>query len=131
VLLQLQKAAFGLRAGLGLVGGLFLRLRQTGRVHDPLEERLGLRILVERLPVEAAGDRIVVMACGGLDETNIADVIAKTGVSEVHFTAFETVESEMEFRNRSVAMGSEDAGSEYVRQVTSAEKVRRVIEAVG
>lgn len=81
--------------------------------------------------VEAAGDRIVVMACGGLDETNIADVIAKTGVSEVHFTAFETVESEMEFRNRSVAMGSEDAGSEYVRQVTSAEKVRRVIEAVG
>lgn len=81
--------------------------------------------------VEAAGDRIVVMACGGLDETNIADVIAKTGVSEVHFTAFETVESEMEFRNQSVAMGSEDAGSEYVRQVTSAEKVKRVIEAVG
>lgn len=81
--------------------------------------------------VEAAGDRIVVMACGGLDETNVADVIAKTGVSEVHFTAFETVESEMEFRNQSVAMGSEDAGSEYVRQVTSAEKVRRVIEAVG
>lgn len=81
--------------------------------------------------VEAAGDRIVVMACGGLDETNIADVIAKTGVSEVHFTAFETVESEMEFRNQSVAMGSEDAGSEYVRQVTSAERVKRVIEAVG
>ncbi len=81
--------------------------------------------------VEAAGDRIVVMACGGLDETNVADVIWKTGVSEVHFTAFESVESEMEFRNDTVAMGSEDAGSEYVRQVTSAEKVRRVIEAAG
>ena len=81
--------------------------------------------------VEAAGDRIVVMACGGLDETNVADVISKTGVSEVHFTAFESVESEMEFRNDTVAMGSEDAGSEYVRQVTSAEKVRRVIEAAG
>lgn len=79
--------------------------------------------------VEAAGDRIVVMACGGLDETNVADVISKTGVSEVHFTAFESVESEMEFRNDTVVMGSEDAGSEYVRQVTSAEKVRRVIEA--
>jgi len=81
--------------------------------------------------VEAAGDRILVMACGGLDETNVADVISKTGVSEVHFTAFESVESEMEFRNDTVAMGSEDAGSEYVRQVTSAEKVRRVIEAAG
>jgi len=81
--------------------------------------------------VEAAGDRIVVMACGGLDETNVADVISKTGVSEVHFTAFESVESEMEFRNDTVVMGSEDAGSEYVRQVTSAEKVRRVIEAAG
>lgn len=81
--------------------------------------------------VEAAGDRIVVMACGGLDETNIAEVIAKTGVSEVHFTAFEPAESEMEYRNESVAMGSENAGSEYVRQVTSSEKVRRVIEAAG
>lgn len=81
--------------------------------------------------VEAAGDRILVMACGGLDETNVADVISKTGVSEVHFTAFESVESEMEFRNDTVVMGSEDAGSEYVRQVTSAEKVRRVIEAAG
>lgn len=74
--------------------------------------------------VEAAGDRIVVMACGGIDETNAAEIVATTGVSELHFTAFEEVVSEMEHRNEAVAMGSDDAPSEYLRRVTSAEKVR-------
>ncbi len=74
--------------------------------------------------VETAGDRIVVMACGGIDETNAAEIVATTGVSELHFTAFEEVVSEMEHRNEAVAMGSDDAPSEYLRRVTSAEKVR-------
>ncbi|MDI1243636.1 MAG: copper homeostasis protein CutC [bacterium] len=79
--------------------------------------------------VAAAGDRIVVVACGAIDETNAAEVIASTDASELHFTAFEEQESAMEYRNESVAMGSADAPSEYVRRVTSAEKVQRVIEA--
>ena len=79
--------------------------------------------------VEAAGDRIVVMACGGIDETNAAKVVAGTGASEFHFTAFEEVASEMEYKNESVAMGSDDAPSEYLRHVTTAEKVRSIIEA--
>lgn len=79
--------------------------------------------------VDTAGDRIVVMACGGIDETNAAEVVAATGVSELHFTAFEELASEMEYRNENVAMGSDDAPSEYARRVTTAEKVRSVIEA--
>lgn len=79
--------------------------------------------------VEKAADRIVIMACGSLNETNIADVISATGVKELHFTAFETVESSMQYRNDAVAMGSEDAGSEYLRNVTSAEKIKRIIAA--
>ena len=79
--------------------------------------------------VDAAGDRIIVMACGGIEETNAADVVAATGASELHFTAFEEEVSEMEFKNEDVAMGSDDAPSEYLRRVTSAEKVHRVIEA--
>lgn len=80
--------------------------------------------------VEAAGDRIVVMACGGIDEANAAEVASLTGAREFHFTAFENVESRMEYRNEAVAMGSEDAPSEYVRRVTSSEKVRAVIKAL-
>jgi copper homeostasis protein len=77
---------------------------------------------IKRL-IDAAGDRIVVMACGGIDETNAAQVVAATGVSELHFTAFDELPSEMDFKNESVAMGSDDAPSEYLRRVTSAEKV--------
>jgi copper homeostasis protein len=79
--------------------------------------------------VEAAGDRIVVMVCGGIDETNFRGVVDQTGASEFHFTAFEEHASEMEYRNEGVSMGSENAPSEYLRRVTTAEKVQRVIEA--
>lgn len=81
--------------------------------------------------VEAAGDRIVVMACGGIDESNIAEISDQTGAREFHFTAFEEIESAMEHRNDGVSMGSAEAGSEYVRRVTSSDKVRQVIEALG
>lgn len=80
--------------------------------------------------VKQADDRIIIMACCSLNETNIASVINKTGVSEVHFTVFEPVESEMQFRNNAVAMGSDNLGSEYIRNVTDPEKVKRIIKAV-
>jgi len=79
--------------------------------------------------VEAAGDRIVVMAGGGIDATNVAELVASTAAKELHFTAFEELASEMEYRNEAVAMGSDDVPSEYLRRVTTAEKVRSVIEA--
>jgi copper homeostasis protein len=80
--------------------------------------------------VEAAGERIVIMACGSIDETNAADVVAQTGASNFHFTAFEEKTSEMTFINGAISMGSENAPSEYVRKVTSAEKVGLVIKAI-
>lgn len=84
--------------------------------------------LIESL-VEQAEGRISIMACGSLDVQNIADVVRNTGVHEVHFTAFEQAQSRMEFRNESVSMGSVAVRSEYIRRVTSLEKVRNMIEA--
>jgi copper homeostasis protein len=80
--------------------------------------------------VDAAGDRIIVMACGGIDETNIREISDKTGAREFHFTAFEEIESQMEHRNETVTMGSADAPAEYSRRVTSSEKVAEVIKAL-
>ncbi|MEQ1763078.1 MAG: copper homeostasis protein CutC [Pyrinomonadaceae bacterium] len=100
------------------------RVLTSGQQADALSGAETIRKLVE-----AAGDRIVVMACGGIDETNAREVVDQTGANELHFTAFEEQASEMEYRNESVAMGSNDASSEYLRRVTSAEKVRLVIEA--
>lgn len=80
--------------------------------------------------VEAAGDRITIMACGGIDEANAADVVASTSATEFHFTAFEEIASAMEHKNEDVAMGSANAPSEYTRRVTTADKVRAVVEAI-
>lgn len=78
--------------------------------------------------VDAAGERIVIMACGNIDETNVAEIVTQTSANELHFTAFEEVTSEMEHRNNAVSMGSDDAPSEYSRRVTTTEKVKLVIE---
>jgi len=84
--------------------------------------------LIAELVRQAEG-RIGILACGGIDETNAAEVVETTGASELHFTAFEEILSKMEFKNESVSMGSDDAPSEYTRRVTTVDKVRRVIAA--
>lgn len=84
--------------------------------------------LIAELVHQAAG-RIGILACGSIDETNAAAVVAATGAREFHFTAFEDVQSKMEYRNECVAMGSDYAPSEYVRRITTPERVRAIINA--
>lgn len=78
-----------------------------------------------------AGDRIAVMAGCGVNEENIGLIARETGVREFHFSAREAVYGGMRYRNGEVFMGSGTAHTgEYVRQVTSAGRVRRTIEAL-
>ncbi|MEQ1605133.1 MAG: copper homeostasis protein CutC [Pyrinomonadaceae bacterium] len=79
--------------------------------------------------VKHAAGRISIIACGNLNERNIAKVIAATGVSEVHFTAFGEVASEMRHRNERVFMGGTLRPPEYSRSVTDAQTVRKTISA--
>lgn len=79
--------------------------------------------------VKHAGDRITIMACGNLNERNIRKVIDATGVSDVHFTAFGEVASEMQYRNERVFMGGTLRPPEYSRSVASSDIVQRVIKA--
>ena len=58
--------------------------------------------------VEKAGDRIIIMPGCGVKENNIAEIARLSGAREFHFSARESVESGMIFRNPQVAMGSED-----------------------
>lgn len=82
-----------------------------------------------RATVTAARGRIKVMACGGLDETNIARVLSESGADEAHFAALKTVPSGMVFRNPHVGMGGTDLDREYRLTLTDPETVRRTIEA--
>ena len=76
--------------------------------------------------VEKAGDRIIIMPGCGVKENNIAEIARLSGAREFHFSARESVESGMVFRNPDVAMGSEDDPYGYV--VTTARRVAATIE---
>lgn len=72
--------------------------------------------------VRTAGDRLSVMAGGGITAGNVAEVVAATGVSEIHFSGRADVGSAARYRNERVALSSGD----YQRRATS----RAVVEAV-
>jgi copper homeostasis protein len=77
-----------------------------------------------------AGDRLTIMACGNLNERNLKKVVDTSGVSEVHFTAFGDVASEMHYRNDRVFMGGTLRPPEYSRSVTDAGKVSKAIKSI-
>ncbi|MGO4533764.1 copper homeostasis protein CutC [Leifsonia sp. 2MCAF36] len=72
--------------------------------------------------VEQAGDRIVILAGGGVRPANAADIVARTGVREVHLRAPRIVTT--------VGAGAPTAYDTGEREVTSADVVRAVVAAV-
>mgnify|MGYP001406834667 CR=1 FL=1 len=80
--------------------------------------------------VARAGDRIVVMPGGGINERNIARVVAATGAREFHFAALVTTDSPAVHRNPVPVMGGVLSRSEYQRSETSAERISQMIGAV-
>ena len=80
--------------------------------------------LIGRL-VEKAGDRIIIMPGCGINENNIAEIARLSGAREFHFSARESVESGMTFRNPDVLMGSED--DPYGHVETTSRKVAATI----
>ena len=80
--------------------------------------------LLARL-VEVAGDRLIIMPGCGVKEGNIAEIARLSGAREFHFSARESVESGMIFRNPEVAMGTEEDPYGYVQ--TTARRVAATI----
>lgn len=87
----------------------------------------GLPLLADL--VRQAGDRIVILGCGGLDLRNIAEVRSKTGLSEMHFAALKDVSSAMHYRNPHVGMGGSDLDREYRNTLTDTDLVAATIAA--
>ncbi|MER9054891.1 copper homeostasis protein CutC [Mesorhizobium sp. M0213] len=79
--------------------------------------------------VRQAGDRIIILGCGGLDPENIGKVRRKTGLSEMHFAALKDVPSAMRYRNPRVGMGGTDLDREYRNTVTDGAMVAATIAA--
>ena len=83
----------------------------------------GVELLTEL--VKKAGDRLIIMPGCGVNESNIAEIARLSGAREFHFSARESVESCMIFRNPEVAMGSED--DPYGTVQTTARRVAATI----
>lgn len=84
----------------------------------------GLELLA-RLVEKAAG-RIIIMPGCGVNESNIAETARLSGAREFHFSARESVESGMSFRNPAVAMGNE--ADPYGTVCTTARRVAATIK---
>lgn len=79
--------------------------------------------------VERAGDRIAVVAGGGITADNVARVVRDGGVREVHLRGAEWTPSAMRRARPDIAFGKAHTPDDSGRRVTSAERIRRVVRA--
>lgn len=89
---------------------------------------LGIPLLKE-LQEQASG-RIILLAGCGVNEKNISRIAQETGIQEFHFSARESIKSDMNYKNESVSMGGTVLINEYERNVTSAERVKATIQNI-
>ncbi len=84
-------------------------------------------VTIKRL-VQAAEDRIVVMAGSGIREQNVHQIIARTGVREIHVSLNECESSPMRYRNEKLSMGLVK-GREYQRCGVFHDRVEKLLQA--
>lgn len=98
------------------------RVLTSGQESSALEGVDLIKALVQR-----AGDRIIVMAGGGVHERNLHKIVTQSGVQEVHLSARGPVESTMLYRNRHVFMGGALRPPEFSHQTTDRARVQTVV----
>jgi len=77
--------------------------------------------------VTAAGDRIIIMPGGGINEYNIALLATSTMAKEYHLSGRQERESRMTFRRKGIYMGDPRLQSEYALKNADAERIRSTI----
>ena len=80
--------------------------------------------------VQAANGRIRIMAGSGIEAHNVAGIVERTGVREIHASLKSSVASPMRFRKEEISMGSLK-GMEYQRHVVLRDRVRELLHAAG
>lgn len=78
--------------------------------------------------VSSARNRIAIMAGAGIRHDNVAQIIARTGVREIHVGLSSLVPSPVVYRNPRISMGKAE-GREYQRQQVLEESIRQLQEA--
>lgn len=79
--------------------------------------------------VAQAGERLTILAGGGITAENLPTLVKATGIRECHFSARRAVDSPMTFRNPDCFMGKAYQPDEYSRRVADEDLIRRVVQA--
>ena len=85
--------------------------------------------LIRQLVIQA-GERLIVMPGGGIDETNAAQIITATKAKELHLTGRMEIDSDMIFRRQGISMGSLPGNPEFKRKIADPEKIKKIIESL-
>jgi copper homeostasis protein len=96
------------------------RLLTSGQERSAIEGQLLLKELLEK-----AGDEIIIMPGGGIDEHNI-HLMEALGVKECHLSLRKSVGSDMRYRNSRVHMGGTLSMPEFDRFVTDPERLKKL-----
>lgn len=83
----------------------------------------GVPIIAEL--VKRANGRIGIMAGSGVNEDTAGEIVTKTKVREIHFSATTYRESAMDYRNEKIAGMGQAGGGEYKLRTVDPEKIRR------
>ena len=78
--------------------------------------------------VKLAGERIIIMPGGGINESNIASIARISDAKEFHMTGRSVIESEMSFRKPGISMGGISGFPEFSRKIADQQKIRNIIE---
>ena len=65
-----------------------------------------------------------------VNEKHIVRIASETGIQEFHFSARESIKSDMKYKNESVSMGGTVHIDEYERNITTAQRVINTIQAI-
>ena len=80
--------------------------------------------------VDQGGTEIAILAGGGINASNVAEVVRLSGVKEVHVRAAATVESEMTWRPSAVTLVRPSPPGDFQRTGTRADEMRRIVSTL-
>ncbi|MCA9955553.1 MAG: copper homeostasis protein CutC, partial [Anaerolineales bacterium] len=103
------------------------RLLTSGQAGTAVQGQALIRQLQQQ-----AGERLIVLAGGGVTTQNASALLKATGVQELHAgsSCTEWVPSRMTFQNQNLVMGNDPGASEYAIQQVTARRVRELLTAI-
>jgi copper homeostasis protein len=85
--------------------------------------------LIRQLLIQA-GERIIIMPGGGIDETNVGLILTAAKIKEIHLTGRKDIDSEMIYRRHEISMGGVHGIPEYSRRIADPEKIQNIINII-